>query len=255
MMNEDKSIEIHGPQVVAPSKIMIQPLTDSCDKIHLRKEHICLGISPFNSLFSEEYLVELVRHCVLSFKTFHIFLPDEPTIFTLQALGYSEDESRKKMRKQINWLRNKISKALSANDVNPEANLILDWSQLSKNKIYLNELGKVRCLFDQDSQFRAVCMEGSRWVLQNKLPESEVTETKLLTAAHYLMAELPLFAKTNEILGIESSLFCYHQSIELLEMLYSHRLSYLPSAGQGFGKIISASKELKTDEVELSCAQ
>jgi cyclo(L-tyrosyl-L-tyrosyl) synthase len=235
MMNEINSVEINPHNNSFANKISIHPLTENCENIYQKKEHICLGISPFNSLFSEEYLTAIIRFALQNFKSFHIFLPDEPTIFTLEALGYSKDESRKKMRKQINWLRNKILKALSANNLEDGDRFILDWAVLSRNEVYLDELKKVRSAFETDANFKAVCMDGSRWVLQNKLPENELTESKFLTAANYLLAEFPLFARTNEILGIETSLFCYHQSIDLLECLYRQQLIYRPSYYQGFG--------------------
>lgn len=214
----------------------IIPLTESCFRAFEKKEHICFGISPFNSLFSQGYLEALVRFAQEHFKSFHFFLPDEPTIYTLEALGYEPDKARKKMKKQINWLRNKIEKAFEVRGVKTSDHL-LDWSALEKNKRFTDELDQVYQLFDSNEEFRNLCLESSRWVLQNKMEEDRIDEACLLSAVKYFLSEIPLFSATNKIAGYENSLFCYHQSIDFHQKLYSSELDYRPEPGQGYGRI------------------
>ncbi|MFP5385611.1 MAG: tRNA-dependent cyclodipeptide synthase [Bacteriovoracia bacterium] len=216
----------------------IVPLLESSSIPMERKDHICFGISPFNSLFSEEYLSSLVYFALKNFKSFHFFLPDAPTIHTLEALGYSESDSRKKMKKQINWLRNKMHKALAANGLSSEKeNYILDAERLEKNDAFQDELKTVYGFFDFDPAFRKDCLDASRWVLQNKMEEKFITEQVLLKAVKYFLFEIPLFAATNKIVQSPTSIFCYHQHISFHEKLYQNLLSYTPSFGQGYGMI------------------
>lgn len=215
----------------------IIPLSEQCVSAFERKEHICFGISPFNSLFSQDYLESLIDWSLGNFKSFHFFLPDEPTIYTLEALGYNKEEARKKMRKQINWLKNKMQKALYSKKLNPESHII-DWQSLDKNIYFREELDKVFQLFDSNEEFRSICLESTKWVLQNKMEGHLINDACLLKAVKYFLSEIPLFAATNKILGIETSLFCYHQSIQFHEKLYSYQLAYRPTLGQGYGKII-----------------
>jgi cyclo(L-tyrosyl-L-tyrosyl) synthase len=219
--------------------LTITPLTENCIASFEAREHICIGISPFNSLFSEQYIGSLVKWSLEHFKSFHLFIPDEPTFYTLQALGYSELECRRKMKKQLNWLRNKLNKALEANGVNKTAQHILDWEILSKNKIFREQLDEVYALFDADQAFRDECVRASRWVLQNKMDEKDITDKILLKAVKYFLSEIPLFAATNEIVGTRTSLFCYHQSIAFHEALYQGKLTLRSATGQGYGKINS----------------
>jgi cyclo(L-tyrosyl-L-tyrosyl) synthase len=217
--------------------MQITPLTENCLKPFERKEHICFGVSPFNSLFSQEYLEGLVIWAQDNFKSFHFFLPDEPTIHTLEALGYNQEEAKKKMRKQINWLKNKIHKALESKELMVNDHL-LDWKTLDLNEDFRKELNNIYQLFDGNTEFRNQCLESSRWVLQNKMQEGKVTDKCLLKAVKYFLSEVPIFAATNKIIGSETSIFCYHQSIQFHEELYSNRLVYRPCPGQGYGKII-----------------
>lgn len=216
--------------------MQISPLSKHCINAFEKKEHICFGISPFNSLFSQDYLEGQIDWALANFKSFHFFLPDEPTIHTLEALGYSEDDARRKMRKQINWLKNKMQKALESKKLNPEA-YILDWKALKENKSFVRELDNVFQLFDSNEEFRSICLESSRWVLQNKMEEGQITEECLLKAVKYFLSEIPIFAATNKIVGTETSLFCYHQSIDFHEKLYLNQLAYRPLPGQGYGRI------------------
>ena len=216
--------------------INISPLTTSCAKSFQNKEHICFGISPFNSLFTQEYLESLVAYGSLNFKSFHFFLPDEPTIYTLEAMGYGSDEARKKMKKQINWLRNKIQKALETRHLALETHL-LDWKYLISKESFRQELDEVYGLFDSNEEFRKSCLESSRWVLKNKIEETLITDKTLFLAVKYFLSEIPLFACTNKIVGTDSSLFCYHQAIIFHDQLYANHLAYKSSSGQGYGII------------------
>lgn len=172
-----------------------------------------------------------------NFKSFHLFLPDEPTIHTLEALGYGQEEAKKKMKKQINWLRNKIQKALESKGLKFNHHL-LDFETLNKNHIFRKELDTAYQLFDRDEEFRAQCLKSSRWVLKNKMDEEQVTEQCLLKAVKYFLSEIPIFGATNIIVGAENSVFCYHQAIEFHHEFYSNQLAYKPNPGQGYGRII-----------------
>jgi cyclo(L-tyrosyl-L-tyrosyl) synthase len=218
--------------------INVTPLTESCYDISRKKEHACIGISPFNSLFTEDYISSLIKWSLENFENFHLFIPDEPTFYTLEALGYDANDCRRKMKKQLNWLKNKIDKALEANDVRSKESHVLNWETLSSNPIFKRELDKSFGLFDSNEQFRKECILSSRWVLQNKIEEKDITDTKLLKAVKYFLSEIPLFAATNDIVGTKTSLFCYHQSIAFHEKLYRNELCLKPSPGQGYGKIV-----------------
>jgi cyclo(L-tyrosyl-L-tyrosyl) synthase len=217
-------------------EITVSPLTTNCLAPYSRREHVCLGISPFNSLFSEEYIDDLIKWARTNFQSFHLFLPDEPTFYTLEALGYEPSDCRKKMKKQLNWLRNKINKALMANGIDySKENYIMDWSFLSSNQTFNDELDHVYQLFDSCSEFRNLCLEASRWVLQSRGDEADINERSLLIAVKYFLSEIPLFSSTNKIIGKETSLFCYHQSINFHKKLYEQGLRYKPWPGQGYG--------------------
>ncbi|AHI00829.1 cyclo(L-leucyl-L-leucyl) synthase [Kutzneria viridogrisea] len=196
---------------------------------------MCLGVSPFNSYFTAERLLELVTWANRCFREFHVFLPDEPAAHTLEALGYPIERARHKARRQANYMRNKICRALSDAGVDDPLSRVLDSEALRGNEAYQSLHGTAEFLFHDDDQFRAACLEATNWVLDRKLPDgARPTPDQLLCAVRYFLAELPLFAGTTLIVDRPSSAFVYHQRVWFLERFYRGELTMRPEPGQGF---------------------
>jgi cyclo(L-tyrosyl-L-tyrosyl) synthase len=198
--------------------------------------HVCLGISPFNSLFSEQYIEHLIGTALEHFESFHLFVPDVPTYYTLKALGYDDARIKHKMKKQLNWLKNKMIKALNAHGYfGPEAEAkIINGAWLEQSSVYQSRFKEVEQRYLTDTYFRARCLEASYWVLEGKLDRADITPYALENAVRYFLAEIPLFAWTPEILGLEASVFAYHQSIPFHQDLLDGKLGLVPSSGQEF---------------------
>ncbi len=221
-----------------------EPLPTQCTFALSTAEHACLGISPFNSYFSTERITHLVGWAASTFGSFHIFVPDVPAAYTLEALGYPPGRAKHKARRQANYLHNKITRALETARIAQPTTPILDWASLSGNAHYGSLLDKARGLFDSDEDFRAACLDASHWVLDKRLPaDTRVTTAQLTLAARYFLSELPLFTDTAGIVGTKTSVFCYHQAIPFLRHLYKHELSWKPSPSQGF-VVLSAADDI-----------
>ncbi|WP_217441614.1 MULTISPECIES: tRNA-dependent cyclodipeptide synthase [Nocardia] len=214
----------------------VQPLSVHCHGPLTRRAHVCFGISPFNSYFTTERIAGLARWGFGEFEAAHFFVPDLPATYTLEALGYAPERAAHKARRQGQYVRNKIARALIDLGVREPQRLILGASELDTNPRYRQLLDQAQRLFDRDPDFRADCLEASRWVLENRLPAgSSASEDQLRSAVRYLLAELPLFTDTGGIVGAESSVFCYHQGIGFLRRFYGGELAWRPVVGQGFG--------------------
>lgn len=209
-------------------------LCGRCDEPLLRAEHGCLGISPFNSHFSTERVAGLARWALQRFSRVHLFVPDGPAAFTLEALGYPPERAAAKARRQGRYLRNKICRALREIGVADPDSMILDSAALDRSPRYLALHVRMRHTFDHDEDFRRACVEGSRWVLGGRVRPGALREEQLRQAARYLLAELPLFLDTAGIVGARFSVFCYHQAPAFLARLFRGELACQPRAGQGF---------------------
>lgn len=232
-----------------------EPLTKHCIKSFNEREHCCFGISPFNSYFSEERIRELASWGIKEFKSIHFFVPDVPAVYTLEAQGYSRDKAEWKARRQAQYLKNKITKALISLQVDAKLipEMILDWDRLTGIRRYMDILSEVTELFNSNKTFQENCLQASRWVLASKNSNSsEFSESSLHIAVKYFLSEIPLFADTCGIVGRSSSIFCYHQRVEFLQSFYSRSLSYQPSANQGFVIVQGFDKNPSVDYGDLT---
>ena len=80
----------------------------------IKKEPFALiGISPFNSYFSTEKILKICEWINSRYNDFAIFIPDEISRYTFEALGYTESRIGRKIKKQDNYTLNKTYTALS----------------------------------------------------------------------------------------------------------------------------------------------
>jgi len=214
-------------------------LTSKCQTILEEGTHVCFGISPFNSYFSKDCIEKLARWGRSNFKTISFFVPDVPAAYTLEAMGYSRSQAASKARQQANYTWNKIMRALTEMRIPyPDAwEMIVGWKHLSNNNHFLTLYQQVEELFSKDPTFKEECLLASRWVLEKKMSSAEMSPEVLQSAARYFLAELPMFVNSASILGKESSVFCYHNSIPFLERLFSNALPIKPATNQAFAVI------------------
>lgn len=208
------------------------PLTDQCAAPLSAADHVCIGISPFNSYFTPERIAELARWALSEFRSFHFFVPDAPSAFTLEALGYDPCRAARKAQRQGNYTRNKIARAMDTLGVHDTDALVLDAAALTDNAAYQRLHSEAHQRFAADPAFAEDCLEATGWVLEKRV--ASPTRAQLLHAVRYFLAELPMFVATVEIVGVASSVFAYHQRVAFLERLYQGELAWRPHAGQGF---------------------
>jgi len=214
----------------------VTPLSDSCAVALARGEHACFGISPFNSYFSAERVRQLAAWGLGHFERVHFFVPDVPSAFTLEALGYPPDRAAWKARRQGQYTRNRIGTALRWLGVTVPDDHVLGWGELEGIPAFADLYTSAGRHYAESAGFRDACRESTGWVLAGKLPAGQrpsVAQVDL--AVRYFLAELSLFLDTPSIVGARSSLFCYHQPPETLRRLYGRELALRPAAGQGFG--------------------
>ena len=73
-------------------------VSQNCETIYSVRHHATLGISPFNSYFSEQNILLLVEWVSKNFNNFNIFVPDTLPIHTFIALGYEQARAIKKQK-------------------------------------------------------------------------------------------------------------------------------------------------------------
>lgn len=228
----------HEERACGGAELEAQPLCGACAPHLARGEHALFGVSPFNSYFSTERIRRLADWGISRFGRVDFFVPDAPSAFTFEALGYAPEKAAWKARRQGQYTRNKIRTALAALDVAEPERRILGWAELEGNAAFAELHTYGRTLYERDAEFRSACRETSSWVLAGKLPEGAAPdEQQIECAVRYFLAELPLFIDTPSVVGTGTSVFCYHQPPAFLRRLYQRALNWHPAAGQGFAVV------------------
>ncbi len=197
--------------------------------------HAVIGTSPFNSYYSEGRLTELLAWANKHFDRVDVFIPDTPTVWTLEAGGYAPEEATHKTRRQVRYLNNKIGRACEA--VGTVANRLglLPWTQVARLDRYAASEQRCRNAFATDREFQLECLAATDDVLQNRRREGhEPSHDQRLGAVDYIMAELPLILYGPELFDVQTSTFVYHRSLRLFERIFSGDFSIGPSTGQHF---------------------
>ncbi len=220
------------------SNVMVTPhlITSLSATLYQQKEHVLLGISPFNSYFSEEMIGDWIQWAHTTFSSFHVFIPDTLPMYTFLALGYDEFKAKKKAKKQAAYLRNKVARALLQCQLDGiDANkLIIDMDYLENNQAYLELKKKCYALYNENPEFQKECDQCTGWVLNgHAVKDLDLANENI--AVQYILNEMPLFMDTPSILNTPSSLFSYHQTPQFINYLYTdHRKNEFVALNQGY---------------------
>ena len=227
----------------------IRPITENCRRVYELGDTAVIGISPFNSYFSESRIAALATWALPRFRNVYYYLPDGPSVYTLEALGYEPAKAARKARRQSAWLRNKIKRALRNTGMTSVAaeERIVDSAWLDRDSAYQTLLRQMHCRFEHDIDFRQDCAACSGWVLQRRTENLAVCNKAVDCAVQYLLAELPLFTNANEILRCPSAVFCYHQCPEFIEGLFLGRHGRIASPHQGFVVVSQSSVSVASE--------
>ena len=214
----------------------VVPLSSNCEKIYKNKTHILLGISPFNSKFSQTYIHQLIDWSSKNFESVSILLAGEEAKNLIEALGTPPTKAKRKVRKEVRRHFRFSEEALIKN--NRVVN-IHTFSDFKDNLIYNDTYQTVKYYFDNDENFRNSCLAMSHDALSSRAKSSnmedvEITDTMLLHSVKYVLAELPLFLSGASILGYKESVLAYHRPWELGEQIKNSEFPIKMSDNQGY---------------------
>lgn len=205
------------------------------------REFALIGMSPFNGYFTLLNIFSILNWAFLNFKSFKVFLPDQISYYTLKALRYDEKHIKYKVRKQDNYLKNKINRAIQLLEIKYGVKLtevIVKISDLKFKSRFQEILVDNQYLFNTNSNFKKSCLETSDWAITTykQAHNIVITEEGLTIAANYFLHELPLLLNAPEILDTNSCLFVYHSTPKFIEELYNN--TDLVASNQGYMNVL-----------------
>ncbi|MFJ9826500.1 tRNA-dependent cyclodipeptide synthase [Streptomyces sp. NPDC101160] len=222
---------------LAPAETLrLQPYTDHCRVIADEGAHVVIGVSPGNSYFTAQRLRNLARWGLDHFEKVDFVHTDLHVAEMYEALGYGADEARRKAVKNLRGVRAKVAAAVG--DVDPDGRRLRarGMSEFEGIPAYQELHRQVLAAVAEDAVVRETCDALTGIFLKGKVgPGQEVTARQREVCRAYICAEVPLFLDTPAILGVPSSLNCYHQALPLADLLYARGSGLRASRNQGHG--------------------
>ena len=219
--------------------------TKKCNDIISSWFHVLFAISPFNSKFSQDYIISVMDWAVGRFKHVDILLPSEADASRLlMAVGNSSKKALRKTRQEIQRHLSCIElihKHYKQKNIKIRATKFSDYTN---NSCYIRLYKLFVSAYHESVQLASVCREMSRQAILGRLRlrdivvnSEDVPEAAIDIALPYIFAEMPFYLNSAGILDRESSVFIYHRRWPVGEGLYNGTFPIGVSPSQAFGII------------------
>lgn len=215
--------------------------TSRCEALIAQREHLLVGISPFNSRFSPSYVNALLTWGHSQFSQVDVLLPDEEhAARLLLATGVLPGKATRKTRKELTRHRRSIRQALDSIGARADAARIFDFSDFGAHPCYLRLHTQVNEAFDRCEKFRDACENMSRQAVHGRVQGSSANTTTgdgdhLRLAVPYIFAEMPFYLSSAELIDVPSSILAYHRPWPIGTGLFAGQFPLLVNAAQGHG--------------------
>ncbi|MEU9197397.1 tRNA-dependent cyclodipeptide synthase [Streptomyces hundungensis] len=215
----------------------VQPFTRSCHHIWDEGDHVLIGVSPGNSYFSAGRITELVRWASARFSRIDLVYADLHVAELFSALGYEEEHATRRASKELKAVRRRIVRGVEEADLPGTLVGVHGLSEFATNPVYDLLHRRVRHFLATDPHVRAGCERMAGHFLATKVGGPTASAEQLAACLDYITAELPFFLDTPGILGVPSSVSCYHAQIPLTELLYAKGGGLRASRNQAYAVV------------------
>ncbi|MET9802973.1 tRNA-dependent cyclodipeptide synthase [Streptomyces sp. NPDC006368] len=234
-------IQPFTPPATAAGLFHVQPYTAHCQVICAEGAHAVIGVSPGNSYFSAQRVIDLARWGTAHFDQVDFVYTDLHVAEMYEASGYPADDARRKAVKNLRGVRAKVTNAVRTVDPDGKRLRAHPMSEFTANPAYRDIHDHLQNRLRTDAEFRATCEALVDAFLSSKVLDGRTaTERQRRVCMEYVCAEAPLFLDTPAILGVPSSLNCYHQLLPMAELLYSRGSGLRASRNQGHAIVTPA---------------
>ncbi|WP_116245301.1 tRNA-dependent cyclodipeptide synthase [Nocardiopsis sp. FIRDI 009] len=210
------------------------PFTVNCSVVYDRGEHLLVGASPGNGYFTRERVSALLAWARPRFDSVDVVYADREVDTMLVALGYDPDRARRRATKDVRALRRRILQGIEISGSDARCTAL---SAFEDDPAYLSLRADVEKAMLDDPEFRGVCERTIRRFLLPRRGEAEPTAEQWDAGMRYLARELPFFLDTPAILGVGSSVSCYHVEMPPTELLFTRERGLRAAASQAYATI------------------
>lgn len=224
----------------------LQPLTDhrvralpfgaGSEGLLRRGDHALFGVSTGNSYFSRRRLADAMAWALERFAVVDVVHADVALEAMLEAFGYEPHSASRSAAKQLRGVRRRIDGALEDIGAAAERVRARPLSAFLDQPGYREVRVRTRTALRTDLELRSVRDAMAYEFLARRLkPNGMPTPAQVQAALAYVDAELPFFVDTPRIVGVASSVHCYHTVLALGRLLFGERHTGLrPAGNQGY---------------------
>ncbi|MFJ8311904.1 MULTISPECIES: tRNA-dependent cyclodipeptide synthase [unclassified Streptomyces] len=224
------------PQTLTDPGVRVLPFGASSERLLQRGDHALFGVSTGNSYFSRRHLAGVMAWAVERFAAVDVVHADVALESMLEAFGYEPLAARRSIAKQLRGVRRRIDGALE--DIGAAAQRVRarPLSDFLDQSGYREVQARTRAALRTDVQLRSVRDAMAYQFLTKRLKPNDLpTPAQVQAALAYVDAELPFFVDTPRILGVASSVHCYHTVLALGRLLFGERpMGLRPAGNQGY---------------------
>ncbi|MCT8352803.1 MULTISPECIES: tRNA-dependent cyclodipeptide synthase [Photorhabdus] len=195
----------------------VQGETSRCDQIIQKGDHALIGISPFNSRFSKDYVVDLIQWSSHYFRQVDILLPCEREASRLLvASGAENAKAIKKTQREIRRLLCNLDYAISTAMLKSKQIRVIQFCDFALNHDYQSLKTQVENAFNESESFKKICLNMAFQAIKGRLKGTgqyfgPIDLQLVYKALPYIFAEIPFYLDTPRLLGVKYSTLLYHR--------------------------------------------
>ncbi|MFI8081225.1 tRNA-dependent cyclodipeptide synthase [Kitasatospora sp. NPDC086009] len=213
------------------------PFSDRCREIWRRGEHLLIGVSPGNSYFSHRRIAELIGWGLEFFDRIDIVHADLHVEAQYETFGYTPEHAHRRAAKEIKATARRIARGVeeAGHRGAVRAHAL---SEFTGHPVYRRLHREALDALRADRDFGAAAEAMARGFLAARLDEGLApNEPQLAAGLRYIAAELPFFLDTPALLGVPSSVSCYHLQLPLTPVLFGRSEGLRAAPGQGYAVV------------------
>ncbi|WP_329562584.1 tRNA-dependent cyclodipeptide synthase [Streptomyces uncialis] len=220
------------------TKFEVEPVTPTCRRIYERGDHALIGVSAGNSYFHQERLGSLLAWAEEHFTLVDVLYIDTHIDAMLIATGLTPAQAGSRTRSMLKDVRRRIRRALEKTSGTAHGRLrVRSMSECAQLPAYQAVLRRLDRDFDDSGPVRRAAEEQVRELLEHHsgpVTEHSADSVQIQAGLAYVRSEIPFLLDTPAILGVPSSVTCYHKLMPVVTALYQEPGSPGRSPRQGF---------------------
>ncbi|MFJ9604986.1 tRNA-dependent cyclodipeptide synthase [Kitasatospora sp. NPDC101176] len=213
------------------------PYSRRCREIWRRGEHLLIGVSPGNSYFSHRRIAELVGWGSGFFERIDIVYADLHVATQFETFGYTPEHARRRAAKEVKATARRIERGVEESG-RPCPVRMHALSEFTGDDHYRRLHRQAVEALQTDPAYRTAAENMARGFLAARLDEGLApSEAQLAAGVRYITAELPFFLDTPALLGVTTSVSCYHLQLPLTHVLFGRDEGLRAAPGQAYAVV------------------